>query len=131
MDPADTERLEAGSQSQSDHRLTLNERDTIGIGMPAHPPPENILAEMRHAVAKTGARKVYWYWMTLSNDRPHLGLAVAPTAAIDRVGQAVEPVWRRFKPANSTIDILMLDDSPISDLIRAKGRVLYEVPEDH
>jgi hypothetical protein len=110
----------------SDHRFEVTEPTTIRIGRPASPPKAEALAAIRKALMDTGATTVYWFWVSISGDAPHLGLAVAPDddAVVSRVGRAVEPLWRMHSPDNPSFDILRLGDPKIDPLVAELGELL-------
>jgi hypothetical protein len=86
-----------------------------------------VLEAMRQGVSSAGATTVYWFWVSIGGDRPHLGLAVAPAIdeVISRVGRAIEPLWKRVSPSNSLFDILRLGDPRIDPLIIQHGELLH------
>jgi len=106
----------------SAHRWEVTEPTPIQIGKPASPPTAEGLAAIRTALVGTGATTVYWFWVSISGDVPHLGLAVAPAdnAVISRVCQAVEPLWKMHSPSNPVFDILRLRDSAIDPYPRSR-----------
>ena len=61
-----------------DHKWKATQSIPIEIGKPTIPPTKEALTTLRNAVASTGITKAYWFWLSLSGDQPHLGLAVAP-----------------------------------------------------
>jgi len=105
----------------------LTEPTQMKIGKPSRPPSAEALLEMREAAASTEARLVYWFWMSISDGRSHLGLAVSPSdeAIIRQIGEAIEPIWLKHRPDNSLIDILPLDTAGLLEILRTQGQVLY------
>ena len=99
----------------------------LQVGMPKSPPSEEVLAALKNAVSTAGAETVYWFWMTLGGDAPHLGLAVSPSddSVVVRVGRAVDAYFKRFSPDGVVFDILRLGDKNVDPTILAKGRLLY------
>jgi hypothetical protein len=97
------------------------------IGMPAQRPPEETLSAMREAAARSGAKEVFWFWITIGATPAHLGLAVSPPQKeiSDRLGQAIQPLWAAFSPDNAVFDIVGLADDEIARSIRAAGERLY------
>lgn len=112
----------------SNHRYVTTETTPVDIGMPATPILPEFLDALRTAVASTGATTVYWFWMSLAGDRPHLGFAIAPddNDVAARIGQAVEPLWRRYSPTHSIFDILRLGDPALDRTIMEHGELLYQ-----
>jgi len=110
-----------------DHRWKVTEPTEIEIGAPATPPTIEALAALRTAVSGTGATTVYWFWMSLSGDQPHLGLAVSPAddEVISRVGRAVEALWKAYSPDDPRFDILRLGDAKIDRLVITHGQLLH------
>jgi hypothetical protein len=113
-------------KQKSDHTWQVTEPTPIEIGRPATPPLPEALSALRAAVASTGASSIYWFWVSIGGDRPHLGLAVSPTNQdiIDNVGRAVEPVWRRFSIENPLFDILRFGDPDLDPVILEQGQIL-------
>jgi len=109
-------------------RHVLTEPTQMKIGIPSNPPSPEALQEMREAVASTDARLVYWYWVSISGGRSHLGLAVSPSdeEIMSQVGDAIEPIWQRHRPDNSLISMLPLETSGLLVTLRTQGQVLYE-----
>ena len=105
----------------------LTKPTPIKIGKPASPPTQEALDAIRQAISSTGATTVYWFWMSLEGDQPHLGLGVAPSEEeiVARIGRAVEPLWRKYSPHNSVCDILRLGDPALDSLIIEHGYLLY------
>lgn len=110
----------------SDHTWEVTKPLPIEIGAPAQPPSEEILATMRTALMSSGALTVYWFWVSINGDRPHLGLAVAPRndEVVSRVGRAIEPIWTQYSPDNPLFDILRLDGSETDLTITRHGKLL-------
>ena len=108
-------------------RSQLGATPPIEIGRPADPPSPKALRTLRDAVSTTGAKAVYWFWVSLNHDAPHLGLAVAPAdaAVVARVGRAVEPIWKKLSPHNPVFDILRLGDPGLDALIVDQGELLH------
>jgi len=111
-----------------DHTWQVTEPTPIEVGMPATPPSVDALAALRDAVASSGATAVYWFWVSINGDVPHLGLAVAPAenAVVSSIGQAVESVWRRYSPDNPVFDILRLGQPDLDLAVKKHGWLLYE-----
>jgi hypothetical protein len=111
-----------------DHTWETLKPTPIQIGKPALRPPADVFELMRNAVSSTGATMVYWFWMSIDGDRPHLGLAVAPPVdeMISRIGAAIEPLWKQYSPNNSVFDILRLGVSNLGTLIMENGELLFE-----
>jgi len=109
------------------HTWATTEPQPIEIGMPAVPPSDAALAAMRAALSATGATTVYWFWVSINGDAPHLGLAVAPPnqVVISSVGSAIEPVWRRHSPQNPAFDVLRFGDPELDLAIKRRARLLY------
>ena len=110
-----------------DHRWEVTEPTPIEIGRPASPPSSGALSAIRAALVGTGATTVYWFWVSISGDAPHLGLAVSPPddTVVSRVGRAVEPLWKMHSPGNPLFDILRLGNPRIDPLVRELGELLY------
>ena len=108
------------------HKWEVTEPTPIAIGMPESPPPAAALDLLKQAVANTGATEVYWFWVSIDGDVPHLGLAVAPDddAVVSRIGEAVGTRWKQLSRDNPTFDILRLG-SPLDETIRSEGRLLF------
>ena len=98
----------------------------IDIGRPETPPSVDALRAIENAIAGCGATKVYWFWISVDGDPPHLGLAVLPNdnAVVEAIGSAVEPIWRSFSPGNPRLDILRLGDPNIDSFIVDCGEQL-------
>jgi hypothetical protein len=112
----------------SEHLWMTTEATPIQIGKPASPPTTEALAAIRSALQGTGASIVYWFWVSISGDRPHLGLAVAPNeeAIVSAVFRAVEPIWAAHSPWNTYFDILPLGQAAGFDrLVLEDGELLY------
>lgn len=110
-----------------DHTWEVTQSTPIQIGKPASRPSSEALEAMRQAVSSTGATTVYWFWVSIGGDQPHLGLAVAPAAdeVVTRVGCAVEPLWKKYSPSNSVFDVLRMGDPKIDPLIIEHGELLH------
>jgi hypothetical protein len=110
-----------------DHSWEVTKPTPIQIGKPASRPSDEALAAIRQAVATTGVTSVYWFWISIAGDRPHLGLAVAPPddEIVSRVGRAIEPIWKQHSPHNTLFDILRLGDPNIDRLIFENGEPLH------
>lgn len=123
--------LYANAKQIDDHRFVVARAMPIAIGRPATRPSQEVLERLRDAVAKTGTTTVYWFWLSVNQDIPHLGLAVAPNdnAIVDRIGRAVEPIWKAYSPENSIVDILRLGGSS-DDAILDQGELLWGSPYD-
>jgi hypothetical protein len=104
---------------------------TIQIGKPANPPSIEALGALRNAIATTGVIKVYWFWVSISGDRPHLGLAVAPNddEIISRMGKVVEPIWKQYYPSIPQFDILRLGNPELDKTILDQGVLLFSIEE--
>jgi hypothetical protein len=113
-----------------DRTWQVTEPTPMEIGQPATPPPDEALNEMRVAISNIGATSVYWFWLSLDGDAPHLGLAVAPNdnEVISRIAQALEPVWQKYSPEDSRFDILRLGDPDLDRKIIECGQLLYGEP---
>src|SRR5690349_1975439 len=112
------------------HKWKATGREVFRIGKPKSPPPDGLLTYLRSAVACSGATSIYWFWMSLDGDRPHLGLAVAPNddEIVSRIGSAVEPLWRKYSPTNPQFDIVRFGTNPRHDALVLKyGHLLYGV----
>jgi hypothetical protein len=111
----------------SGNRWEVTEPTEIRIGKPAERPSQDALDALQKAVSSSGAELVYWFWVSISGDRPHLRLGVAPNddAVVGAVGSAVEPVWNRFSPANQVFDILRLGDPSLDEAILGQGELLF------
>lgn len=120
-----------GIKRIDEHTHVATEEVPIRIGLPSDPPSPEVLEEMRQVCAQSGAREVYWFWLGLRADSPHLALAVAPYAPeiASRIGQGILPVWRRASPDNYVFDIIRLNDSDLSQGVREHGRQLYRAPD--
>ena len=115
---------------RSEHGWEVTEPTPIEIGRPSSPPSMEALEALRNALAGTGATTVYWFWVSIGGDRPHLGLAVAPNddIIVARVGQAADPVWRLHSPNNSLFDILRLGDPRTDPLVHQFGELIHGDP---
>lgn len=110
-----------------DHTWEVTEPINMEIGIPATPPSDETLEAIRAAISSTRATTVYWFWVSIAGDMPHLGLAVAPAddEIISHVGRAVEPIWRKHSPENPVFDILRLSDPDINRVVKECGQILY------
>jgi hypothetical protein len=110
-----------------EHTWEVTEPTPIEIGKPATPPSQEALDLIRQAISSTGAITVYWFWVSIAGDQPHLGLGVAPAddEIISRIGRAVEPLWKQHSPDNPAFDILRLGNPPMDSLIIEHGHLLY------
>jgi len=43
------------------------------------------------------------------------------------VGRVIEPIWMKYRPDNSLIDMLPLDLDGLSEALRIQGQTLYDV----
>ena len=113
-----------------DRLWEVTESTLIQVGKPASPPTEEALAAIRKSLAGTGAARVYWFWMSIERERPHLGLAVDPPdrEVLARVSRAVDSIWKRYSPENSIFDVVRLASPVIADLVKEHGVLLYESP---
>ena len=109
------------------NRWLVTEPTPIEIGKPAHPPTQDALLALKEAVSSSGAELVYWFWVSISGDPPHLGLGVAPNddRVVSAIGTAVEGVWKRLSPSNHVVDILRLGDRSLDEAIFREGALLY------
>jgi hypothetical protein len=108
----------------ADSTWQITKPTPIHVGKPRIPPSLDALAEMRAAVSNMGATTIYWFWVSINNDQPHLGLAVSPNDVVSTVGQALEPIWQRHSPQNSKLDVFRLDNSNLHDVFRNNGESL-------
>jgi hypothetical protein len=120
-----------GIKRIDEHTHVATEEVPIRIGLPSDPPSPEVLEEMRQVCAQSGAREVYWFWLGLRADSPHLALAFAPfePEIAHRIGQAILPIWRHARPENHIFDMLPLNDSDLSQGIREHGRQLYRTAD--
>jgi hypothetical protein len=104
----------------------------VQIGKPASPPSVAALDEIRLAVSKTGVTLVYWFWVSVSGDQPHLGLAVAPNdpGLSDRVAEVVASIWKIYSPDNWQCDVFRLGENGIDEVIYREGELLYRSPHN-
>ena len=109
------------------HTWQATEPLSIEIGRPAIRPSPDALSALRDAVSDTGATLVYWFWVSVAGDPPHLGLAVAPNdPEIEaRVGRKVEPIWTAYSPKNSMCDIFRLGEHGVDIVILKEGELLF------
>jgi hypothetical protein len=105
----------------------VTEPTPLQIGKPATPPSAAALDEIRAAVSKTGATLVYWFWVSVSGDQPHLGLAVAPSdpGLSDRVVEVVGPIWKVHSPDNWVCDVFRLGEAELDAVIFSEGELLF------
>ncbi len=115
----------------SDHGYEVTEPTPIEIGKPASRPTAQAIGAIRAVLAGTGTTTVYWFWVSIGGDKPHLGLAVAPNddGVVGRIGRAVEPVWRVHSPQNPLLDILRLGDPNIDPAVAQFGELLHGVAQ--
>ena len=107
-----------------DHTWEVTEPTSIQIGRPKNPPSPEALRQMREAVASLGATSIYWFWVSVDGDRPHLGLAVSPPEVVSSIGRALEPIWQEHSPHNSKLDVFRLGDAKLDVTFRANGESL-------
>lgn len=121
------EALSEGRLPNAAEYQTVQPGTRVLIGMPAQRPPAEVLQAMREAAAQSGAKEVFWFWISMGATPPHLGLAVSPPerAISDRLGQAIQPLWAACCPENAVFDIVGLADDEIARSIRAAGERLY------
>jgi hypothetical protein len=105
----------------------ITEPTPIQIGKPATPPSAAALDAMRLAAAETGATLVYWFWVSVSGDQPHLGLAVAPNdpELADRVANAISSIWKSYSTDNGLCDVFRLGETEIDSIILSEGELLF------
>ena len=106
------------------HTWEVTEPTSIQVGRPKNPPSTETLAQMREAVASLGATSIYWFWVSVDGDRPHLGLAVSPPEVASSIGRAVEPIWQAHSPQNSKLDVFRLGNAKLDVTFRANGESL-------
>jgi|ERR1043166_3403180 hypothetical protein len=109
--------------------LRASGTETIAIGKPAVPPSSVALEAMRSAIASTKATRVFWFWVSINNDPPHLGLAVSPDdpEVFSQVARGVGPIWSIYSPQNSLLDILGLGRPNSDPIILKEGSLLFDV----
>ena len=109
-----------------DQELLLSRQTIAVVGMPEERPSDVTLQAMRDVVEAAGAEEAYWFWLAFAGGIPHLGLAVAPPehARLLAIGNGITPLWKAARPENPLVDILHLDNSELSETIRAKGERL-------
>lgn len=109
------------------NRWLVTEPTPIQIGRPEYPPTPEVLGLLKEAVASSGAEEVYWFWVSISGDQPHLGLGVAPDddEVVSAIGKAVERLWTEYSPSNPVFDILRLGDASLDKTIRHDGALLF------
>ena len=114
-----------------DNRWEVTKPTPIVIGQPEMALADEVLREFREAVASTGALLIYWFWISIEDDIPHLGLAVSPPddTVIAKIGFAIEPIWRRYSPHYPVFDILRLGDANLDRVIVERGKVLFKSEE--
>jgi hypothetical protein len=108
----------------SDHTWEVTEPTSIQVGRPKNPPSPEALRQMREAVASLGATSIYWFWVSVDGDRPHLGLAVSPPEVVSSIGRALEPIWQEHSPHNAKLDVFRLGDAKLDGTFRANGESL-------
>lgn len=108
----------------SGHTWEVTEPTSIQVGRPKNPPSPETLRRMREAVANLGATAIYWFWVSVDGDRPHLGLAVSPAEVASSIGRAVEPIWQEHSPQNAKLDVFRLGDAKLDGTFRANGESL-------
>jgi len=121
-DPQMWQRLER----VSDHTWRAKEPIPVRIGRPAVRPDKAVLDALKDVAALSGATTVYWFWISIAEDQPHLALAVAPNddAVVKRLGEGAEAVWKPYSPSNSVVDILRLGSS-LDATIAREGELLF------
>ncbi len=121
------EGLSEGRLPHAAEYQTVRAGTRVLIGMPAQRPPEEVLSAMRDAAARSGAKEVFWFWISMGATTPHLGLAVSPPERdiSDRLGQAIQPLWAAYSPENAVFDIVGLANDEIARSIRSTGERLY------
>lgn len=109
------------------NRWVVTEPTPVQIGRPVHQPPPEFLAALKGTMASSGADEVYWFWVSISGDQPHLGLGVAPddNDVVSAVGKAVERVWREHLSSTPVFDILRLGGERVDKMIRREGVLLF------
>ena len=110
----------------NDQELLLNSQTAALVGMPEERPSAEVIQAMRDVAQREGAEEAYWFWLAFAGGIPHLGLAVAlPTPErLLAIGNGITPLWKAARPENPLLDILRLDDSELSWMIRDKGERL-------
>jgi hypothetical protein len=85
--------LEGYAKKLDEHRHVIERAAPMEIGRAAIRPPEALMREMSRRMTERGATTVYWFWMSIAGDQPHLGIAVAPNddTVVRRLGEAIEP----------------------------------------
>lgn len=121
--------LEGYAKNLDGHRHVIQRDAPVRIGRAALRPPEALLREMSRQMTDCGATTVYWFWMSVAGDEPHLGLAVAPNddTVVRKIGEAIEPLWKQFNPDNPIFDILRLG-SESDAAIKNCGELLVPWP---
>lgn len=109
------------------HTWQATEPMSVQIGKPATPLPIAALDEMRVAISNTGATLVYWFWVSVAGDPPHLGLAVAPNdpALSDRVALVVGEIWKTYSPDNWMCDVFRFGSTGFDETILKEGELLF------
>jgi phosphate/sulfate permease len=104
-------------------RFEVTDPVQVFIGKPAKAIPVAIIESMRKAAASSGASEVYIFWMQIRGGAAHLGVGCAPGSqeVIESIGQSIYPIWSKYSPQNPYMDLLSLENYPISETIRREG----------
>jgi hypothetical protein len=110
------------------HAWVVTEPTQCQIGKPQHPPSPDVLTDIRAVVSNSGVTLVYWFWVSIRGEPPHLGLAVGPNdgASVGRMMQGVEPIWNAYSPGNMEIDVFTLGNPDLDAVILREGILLFE-----
>ena len=107
-------------------------RFRYAIGRPSDGPSEQDLLQLREAVSGSGADLVYWFWWSVEQDTPHLGIAFSPFSKEVglRIGDAINEIWTRLSPSNDHFDVVALGDPKLESSILKYGEVLFDSSDE-
>lgn len=118
-------------QNLDAHLHLVTEPTSVKIERCATQLPVALLHDLSRALSNAGVTKAYVFWMSIGDESPHMGLAIAPDddGISQRAGQLVEPIWTKFSPKNTAFAILRLG-SELDDTIVAYGEILVPWPTE-
>lgn len=81
------------------------------IGMPDIRPSPRALAALQKAVEGQGVSEAYWFYISMNNKAPHLGVAFLPwnDSIQNQVGRAVSIAWNTYNPRQADFSLFPLE----------------------